>query len=144
MADAIGAMCLDIRVGPCPTVLLRHELPDGSWHVDWMIARDAAADSPLITFRLPEPLDAVEPGRTLMAERIGEHRAAYLRYEGAVSGNRGHVTRLRFGTVVDVFASDNSPKIDLAIHWEHPKAGVTAQRVRLIAENSPNYLAKVL
>lgn len=144
MAVKIDTMCPDLRAGPCPTVLLRHELPDGSWHVDWMIARHASSESLLITFRLPERLDAVEPGRTLNAERIGDHRAAYLRHEGAVSGNRGHVTRLRSGAVVEAQEADDARSTDLRVHWGRPQGDACSQSVRLIAEKPPDYLAKVL
>lgn len=34
----------------------------------------------------------------LPAQRLPDHRRLYLDYEGAVSGNRGHVSRLARGT----------------------------------------------
>jgi len=79
------------------TVQLRHRLPDGSSHIDWMLATDAAAARPVVTFRLASPIHRLEPGQNLAAERIGEHRAMYLDYEGPVSGNRGTVSRLAAG-----------------------------------------------
>ncbi len=83
-----------------PTVQLRHVLPDGSEHVDWMIAQDPAGHDRLITFRLPRRIDDLVEGETVIAEDIGLHRPAYLDYEGPVSGGRGEVTRLRRGDVV--------------------------------------------
>ncbi|MHC5113136.1 MAG: hypothetical protein ACYTGP_01750 [Planctomycetota bacterium] len=82
------------------TVLLRHELPGGGEHVDWMIATDDEHLEPLISFRLDRRLDDLAPGDRLDAERTPDHRPAYLTYEGPVSGDRGTVRRLRAGRVV--------------------------------------------
>lgn len=87
---------------PLATVLLRHELPDGSWHVDWMFAQDRAAEDRLITFRLPRRLDELAAGESIQAERLEDHRAAYLEYQGPVSGGRGSVSRLRSGQIVQM------------------------------------------
>ncbi len=70
---------------------LRHTLPDGSQHFDWMIERHWAPEM-LVTFRLAVGTDLLSPG-TFEAERIGDHRRAYLHYEGPVSGGRGEVRR---------------------------------------------------
>ena len=45
---------------PRPTVQLRHELPDGTWHIDWMLARDPVGRRPLITFRAPGRIDDLD------------------------------------------------------------------------------------
>lgn len=75
------------------TVLLEHRLPDGSWHYDWMIERPEGG---LATFRVTTRID--QPGGTAFrAERLADHRAAYLTYEGEVSGGRGWVRRLAVG-----------------------------------------------
>lgn len=85
-------------------VILRHTLPDGSWHYDWMLdpRRDDAAgpgvadERRLLTFRTRQRPD--EAGRDgFEAERIGGHRAAYLTYEGPLSGGRGVVQRVATG-----------------------------------------------
>ncbi len=78
-------------------VLLRHDLPDGSWHFDWMLERATAADAGLLTFRLEERPEAVGVGGTIAGERLGVHRREYLTYEGEVSGGRGRVTRAAAG-----------------------------------------------
>lgn len=108
-----------------PTVQLLHELPDGSAHVDWMIAPDAHGRERLVTFRLPRRVDelcpAAQADRVLEAERIADHRVIYLDYEGPLGGapdtpgrsgtsaipaprqdvrDRGSVRRLRRGWVV--------------------------------------------
>lgn len=82
-----------------PTVALRHELADGSAHVDWMLARDDAGADPLITFRLDEPPWDCPPGGVVTATRIADHRPVYLTYEGAISGGRGTVHRLGRGAI---------------------------------------------
>lgn len=86
-------------------VLLQHDLPDGSSHVDWMIEgpmRIPAPPSPedrcLITFRLAERIDR-PLAAGFEAERLEDHRRVYLDYEGSLSGQRGTVTRLAAGVV---------------------------------------------
>jgi len=91
--------------GPCPTVLLWHDMPpesDVASHVDWLLAMEPAGTSPLKTFRLKRSLCELPIGAELIAEPIGDHRPAYLTYEGPVSGNRGSVRRLASGHVLAV------------------------------------------
>ncbi len=106
---------------PWPTVLLRHALPDDSWHVDWMLGQDPNGIEALITFRLPGPLNLLKPGRTMQAERIGEHRPAYLKYEGPVSGDRGVVSRLARGWIVNWSEADDAWR--LTVRWEADTSG---------------------
>ncbi len=119
-----------------PTVLLCHELPDGSRHVDWMIARDPRGRSRLITFRLPGRVDNLPEGERLNAEEIGLHRSVYLEYEGPVSRGRGRVERLRAGRVV---SWDRQPDVwTLEVLWERDAGSGTParrQRLRLEREN---------
>ena len=81
------------------TVILRHTLPDGSWHYDWLVERAGLALVP--TWRTGQ----IRPDDTAMesfeAERIGDHRALYLDYEGEVSGGRGEVERVASGAVIE-------------------------------------------
>ena len=84
---------------PPQTVQLRHELPDGSWHIDWLLDLAPAEDRGLTTFRLPGRVDELTPGRHLTAERLADHRRVYLTYEGPVSEERGHVTRVAEGRI---------------------------------------------
>lgn len=67
-------------------VMQLHRCDQGD-HYDWMLE---AADS-LITFRLPVRLDDLPAGRPITVQRLGDHRRAYLTYEGPVSGGRGEV-----------------------------------------------------
>jgi hypothetical protein len=67
---------------------------DGA-HFDFLF--DTSDASPLITFRIPEwPLAA---GSTQAALKLRDHRRIYLTYEGQISGDRGHVSRVDEGNV---------------------------------------------
>ncbi|RNC81233.1 MAG: hypothetical protein ED559_05405 [Phycisphaera sp.] len=78
-------------------VILRHTLPDGSWHYDWLVQRSANPDDLVPTFRT----DQTRPDQSgsFEAEQIGDHRALYLDHEGEVSGGRGEVARIVTGEV---------------------------------------------
>ncbi len=80
---------------PKTFVILHHALPDGSEHWDLGIDQGEA----LATWQLLEDPALLASGRigAVRARRIADHRRAYLDYEGPVSGNRGHVTRLDRG-----------------------------------------------
>ncbi|MFG0244094.1 MAG: hypothetical protein ACF8R9_15015 [Phycisphaerales bacterium JB054] len=90
------------------TVVLRHDLSDGSHHYDWLIepmgsaasADDDATAHPdrreLIAWRLPEPPHS-SAALSMTADRLPPHRRRYLDYEGPVSGNRGSVVRIARG-----------------------------------------------
>lgn len=82
------------------TVLLRHET-DAGWHYDWMLEPPAGAGEPearvVITFRVAH--DPAEV-RRCSAERLPDHRAAYLQTEERVlSDGRGRVARVWAGTI---------------------------------------------
>lgn len=70
-------------------VILEHDHP----HLHWDLMLESGAV--LRTWRLAAPPRA---GTTVAAERIGDHRKAYLDYEGPVSGGRGSVKRLDAGS----------------------------------------------
>jgi hypothetical protein len=88
------------------TVVLRHDLPDGSHHFDWLFEPEARGETPgdaedpnehvLIAWRLAQRPD-ISLGIDLPAERLAPHRRLYLEYEGPVSGGRGVVTRVAAG-----------------------------------------------
>ena len=82
------------------TVVLRHDLPDGSSHFDWLIARDdrerGADERVLVAFRLAASPADPNVSR-LPATRMPDHRVLYLDYQGPVSGDRGTVTRVGEG-----------------------------------------------
>lgn len=70
-------------------VLLQHDHPFLHW--DFMLEVGAV----LRTWRL---LDYPEAGKASRAESLGDHRLAYLEYEGPVAGGRGAVQRCDTGT----------------------------------------------
>lgn len=75
-------------------VILRHEVPSGSArpsHWDFMLEHGDV----LRTWAIELSPDAAEPQPALL---LPDHRAAYLTYEGPVSGNRGEVARWDEGT----------------------------------------------
>jgi hypothetical protein len=78
-------------------VVLNHDWPEP--HFDIMLESEGA----LLTWRLQRP-----PVHDQPAERIGDHRRAYLDYEGPVSGGRGLVTAWdRGGCIFEVLEPDH-------------------------------------
>ena len=90
------------------SVVLRHTLPDGSHHFDWLLepAGTAAGRDPeervLIAWRLPRPPGQSGP-QPIEAIRLPPHRRFYLDFEGPIPGNRGTVERVAEG-VAEVLA----------------------------------------
>ena len=79
-------------------VILTHDHPH--WHWDLMLEWGSA----LRTWRL---LESPDVDRSIAAERLGDHRALYLDYEGPVSGGRGEVRRWDAGEyVIETEASE--------------------------------------
>lgn len=69
--------------------ILRHEMPPGpraGVHWDLMLERGGV----LRTWALAEE---PAPQKEIAADALGDHRLAYLEYEGPVSGDRGVVSR---------------------------------------------------
>jgi hypothetical protein len=82
-------------------VILRHQVPADyprPAHLDLMLERDGT----LMTWAI-ERLPAV--GETITAERLADHRLAYLDYEGGLTGGRGSVERVEQGEYVLVYES---------------------------------------
>jgi hypothetical protein len=126
-------------------VLLLHELPDGSAHVDWLIGRDPEGRQPLMTFRLERRIDRLEPGVALEAEHIGDHRPLYLDYEGRLDAapggsrvDRGAVRRLVRGRLVAVAADDGAWEIEVT--WEG--VGASVARIRLDPRGGTRWIAR--
>ncbi|MEL6330585.1 MAG: hypothetical protein AAFR38_13080 [Planctomycetota bacterium] len=95
------------------SVLLEHALPDGTRHLDWMLERASNAERRLVTFRLESGLDPCEEP-VFEAERIGDHRAAYLEFEGEVSGGRGVVRRVWRRPLLSLIETPSVHRIELA------------------------------
>ena len=114
------------------TVQLRHELPDGTWHIDWMLARHGQAEreQPLVTFRVPARVDELQAGGAVIdAERIADHRPAFLRYEGPISRGRGEVKRVCQGEIRSWI--ERAEGWDLEVAWCDSAGGKRRQRLRL-------------
>jgi hypothetical protein len=92
-------------------VILRHEMPPGDprpTHFDVMFE---TGDS-LRTWaceQLPDPRTL-----TIMADRLADHRLAYLDYEGPVSGNRGSVARIDAGQYESIAETTERIEVRLA------------------------------
>ncbi len=91
---------------PRSSVFLRHDLPEGQSHIDWLIAPARGGFDPddrvLLSWRMS--IDAAtrlaEPGGSafdFVCVRMVDHRHRYLDYEGPVSGGRGDVSRMAVG-----------------------------------------------
>lgn len=74
-------------------VILTHDHPFPHWDLMFEVAGQ------LRTWRL---LSEPGHGRTVRAERLADHRIAYLDYEGPLSGGRGSVSRWDYGTYEEV------------------------------------------
>ena len=104
---------------PCKTVILRHSLPDGSSHFDWLLAVEPRGVRPLVTFRMEQRVDVLtfdDNCAPLAAVSIGHHRPAYLNYEGPVSGDRGEVSRMASG-VIESWVFRNERHWRMAVQW---------------------------
>ena len=86
-------------------VVLTHDHPFPHW--DLMLERGDC----LRTWRLVRPPDTATLVET---EALGDHRLAYLDYEGPVSGGRGTVERWDHGTYEAVESTDNRVVVRLA------------------------------
>ena len=81
-------------------VVLQHS-GFGDPHFDLMF--ETSPGSPLATWRCDQWPFGEQPN----LEPLGDHRRAYLDYEGPVSGNRGTVRRVESGTHVVI---ENGPE----------------------------------
>ena len=87
-----------------PMVLLRHTVAAqpgaGDDHFDLMIQEGSDPASPLRSWRVWVDVSTLRTGDHFIAEPTPNHRAAYLTYEGPVSGDRGTVQRISMGSAV--------------------------------------------
>jgi hypothetical protein len=90
-------------------------------HYDLMF--ETTPDSPLATWRSP----AWPVTTPTSVERLPDHRAAYLTYEGPLTDNRGQVTRVASGTCQFLTQSDTTWHLLLD----------TDQRLSLTREHAP-------
>jgi hypothetical protein len=71
-------------------------------HFDLMF--QTGPDSPLSTWRLP----VWRPIAPTTAEKLSDHRQAYLTFEGEISGGRGRVKRVEQGTCRAALSADGA------------------------------------
>jgi hypothetical protein len=96
-ADRVGASIMSQDFGLRRFAVLHHAggVGAGESHYDFLF--DSSDTSSLVTFRLPEwPLAS---GSTHVALKLRDHRRIYLTYEGQISGDRGHVSRVAEGDI---------------------------------------------
>jgi len=104
-------------------VILEHDHPFLHW--DLMVE----AGEVLRTWRLLQ-----EPGlgKEVDAEPIGDHRKAYLAYEGPVSGGRGSVRRWDAGTIE--WLVNGAERIVVLLHGERMKGRGVIEKGRFVIE----------
>jgi hypothetical protein len=90
-------------------VVLHHQLGESDHltrqtqsHFDWMFEHNDA----LWTWAT-DSHPGVDEVAELVANRLPDHRKHYLSYEGVVSGDRGHVTRVESGIFEIVESADD-------------------------------------
>jgi hypothetical protein len=120
-----------------PTVLLRHDLPDGSHHFDWLLATPADPDGLLWGGRVGLPSDQWIKAGQWDLEVLPPHRRRYLQYEGLLSDNRGSVRRVDEGSISVIEWTDHLIVVDLAM--KHCRGRVEVSRV-----DATHYRARLL
>src|SRR5271168_476758 len=98
-------------------VILEHDHPVLHW--DFMLESGRL----LRTWRL-ESLPA--PGKIIAATALGDHRLAYLDYEGPLSGNRGTVTQWDSGEFKPVKQTDEH--VEVRLHGRRLNGTATLER----------------
>jgi hypothetical protein len=92
-------MASPTKESPFRTVVLKHVLPDGTSHYDWMLSVDAAGEKPLVSFRVKERPDLVAESRWVDLEARPDHRPEYLNFDGELEGGRGTVEQMAQGSI---------------------------------------------
>ena len=93
---------------PEPFVILLHT-GFGADHYDLMLSDGAA----LATWRLETRPAALDAGGLAPAEKLADHRRAYLNYEGPVGGGRGDVRRVDQGVYERLAVEDGLWRVRL-------------------------------
>jgi hypothetical protein len=92
-------MASPTKENPFQTVVLQHNLPDGSSHFDWLLAVEAKGERPLVSFRVKERPDKLNENRWVVLDAQPDHRAEYLQLEGELEDDRGTVVRHAKGEI---------------------------------------------
>jgi hypothetical protein len=110
-------MAAPTRESPFPTVVLQHELPDGTTHFDWLLGVEPEGEKPLISFRTEERPDQITESRWIDLESRPDHRPDFLHIEGSLDGDRGVVTQLAKG---EIFVwKEVSNGWNLMVEWDN-------------------------
>ena len=104
---------------PFTTVILQHDLSDGTTHFDWLLARDSESASPLISFRTSIRPDQLDEPKWVDLEKRPDHRPDYLTFEGELEDNRGTVSQLAKGSIF--FSKPHESGLNLMIEWDNGK-----------------------
>ena len=96
------------------SVVLEHTTPDGGLHFDWMI-EDAGlvGERRLRTWRLQRPPFATGE---FWGDRIADHRALYLDFEGDLGAGRGAVRRVDAGVITGWVWTDAG--LSVSVRWD--------------------------
>jgi hypothetical protein len=100
-------------------VILEHDHPHLHW--DLMLETGEA----LRTWRLSSP---PQPGKTIVATFLFDHRRIYLDYEGPLSGNRGSVTRWDAGTFA--WLTNERDRVEVTLEGNRARGRVTLCRIK--------------
>lgn len=112
-------------------VILEHDHPELHW--DFMLE----AGDVLKTWRLARM--PAQAGESIPALRLGDHRLAYLDYEGPVSGNRGEVQRRAAGTYELLRGEFGEEHIELHLRTDNWEARATVSNGSCeVTEYHPN------
>lgn len=80
----------------------------------------------------------------MQLERLPDHRRLYLNYEGPISGDRGEVTPVAAGLIMNVTASAASVQLDIS--WAagvlRPRRGMTGQLLRIERQSDGGWLVR--
>lgn len=118
------------------TVVLRHDLPDGSHHFDWLIEpadkvnpdpTPSPDDRVLITWRCTDwPPQHSRAAFHIQGNvvRLTPHRRLYLDYEGPISGGRGAVKRVAQGRCTGV--TDSPDRFETTLHLDDARYAIVA------------------
>ena len=100
--------------------ILHHQLPTED-HWDVMLETDSA----LTTWSIP-PQVPIGTSFVCQATRLPDHRKRYLDYEGEITGDRGVVARVDFGTY-EPFSSE-----EFVLHGENFTGTLTVKGERMM------------
>jgi len=89
-------------------------------HYDFMLDNGSA----LLTWRIsPDDMERLVRGETISAEKIRDHRRAYLAYEGSISCDRGSVRRYDSGEYE--MLSEKGDEMTITIRGENIRGTIT-------------------